>query len=105
MDYGFNRLVFIYETLCELAVTIYKDETIATLRELAVEISADRIYLPETPNPMLLDFVAQFEPRFEIELVSDTPFVTISKPPDTRRFFRYWNKVRALAMQKYGGRI
>ena len=103
MDYGFKRLVFIYETLCELPVSIYKGDTVASLTELVRETGADRIYLPETPNPELLDFVARLKRDFEIKIVSDTPFITISRQPDIKRFFRYWNKVKKLAIQKHGG--
>lgn len=99
MDYGFKRLVFIYETLCELPVTIIHDSTVEGLIRLAENHGCDTIYIPATPNPLLQEITAELKHRIPVVIVDDTPFVSLTKDLDIKRFFRYWNKAKKLAMQ------
>ena len=99
MDYGFKRLVFIYETLCELPVTIIHDSTVEGLIRLAENQSCETIYIPATPNPLLQEIIVELEHRLLVVIVEDTPFVSLTKDLDMKRSFRYWNKAKKLAMQ------
>ena len=99
MDYGFKRLVFIYETLCELPVTIYKGKTAQVLTELIDEKQAEKLFIPATPNPALQKKIEAISDKVAIKLIEDVPFVSLSKAPGLGRFFRYWNKARKMAMQ------
>ena len=101
MHYGFARLVFVYEALCELPVDIIKGDTVPVLRGLAG--SAGRIITADTPNGELLAQVGALREILPVELVREEEFVRLDKTPDLRRFFRYWNKARKSAMQHGGG--
>jgi deoxyribodipyrimidine photolyase len=102
MDYGFKRLVFIYETLCELPVTVYKGDTVSVLIEIARRTHAESVYIPATPNPELQALTRELAAHVQIQHIDDTPFVQFTKEPDSKRFFRYWNKAKKKIMQNAG---
>lgn len=102
MDYGFKRLLFIYETLLELDVRIVRGDLVESLGRLARE-QGGRIRVPETPNPRLQQVVERLRAEFEVDVIAEVPFVSMTREPDLRRFFRYWNKARAAAMKPGGG--
>ena len=101
MDYGFKRLLFIYETLLELPVTIVRGNHLEILSAL-VSRHGTKIWMPETPNPSLMRTAEQLPANIELNVVSDVPFVTLSREPDLKRFFRYWNLARKPAMIRGG---
>lgn len=100
MNYGYNRLAFIYETLTQLPVRIYRGKTLNILQELAENNAA--IYVSDTPNPELKDIIMQLTKLFEVNIIADEPFVTLERPVELKRFFRYWNKARRSAMRING---
>ncbi|MEQ8289665.1 MAG: deoxyribodipyrimidine photo-lyase [Gammaproteobacteria bacterium] len=99
MDYGFKRLVFIYETLCELPLRVCQGDTVQTLAALMDSTQAECLYIPATPNPELQQRIQQLASRYNVRVVEDIPFVDLSTEPDIKRFFRYWNKAKKVAMQ------
>lgn len=102
MDYGFKRLVFIYETLCELPVRIYRGGTVSTLLQIAAQQEATTLYVPATPNTELLSMTSRLEQQVRIEMVEDETFVACGEEIQLRRFFRYWNKVKKQALRVNG---
>jgi hypothetical protein len=102
MDYGFKRLVFIYETLVELPLTILRGDQFECLDRLARE-AGGRILVPATPNPRLQQTIEGLRRGFEVEMVEDVAFVPLPPELDLKRFFRYWNKARKVAMSPSGG--
>ena len=102
MDYGFKRLVFIYETLLELPLSIVRGDLVDCLSQMARQ-HGGRILVPATPNPRLQGITERLRGEFEVEVVADRPFVTLSREPDLRRFFRFWNSARKAAMTAGGG--
>lgn len=104
MGYGFQRLVFIYETLCEMGVQVYRGETVETLVGLLEQYSLESLRVPFSPNPELGEIVVALEKKgVGVEVVPDQPFAHLRKEPDLKRFFRYWNKARKTAMLVDGG--
>ncbi len=99
MDYSFKRLVFIYETLCELPLTILHGSTVETLIGLAQQHDCETIYVPATPNPAIKKIISEIQQQIPVAVIDDTPFISLDKEPDIKRFFRYWNKAKKLAMQ------
>jgi hypothetical protein len=97
MDYGFKRLLFIYETLLELPVTIVRGSFLDFLPSLAAR-HGHRIWVPETPNPRLIGALTQLSTDHEVNVIADAPFVRLPREPDLKRFFRYWNLARKPAM-------
>ena len=102
MDYSFKRLVFIYETLIELPLSIFRGDLSECLSQLGRQ-QGGRILVPATPNPRLQQTIEQLGREFEVVVVADRPFVNLPREPDLRRFFRYWNKARKAAMTSGGG--
>ena len=94
MGYGLHRLVFIYETLVELGVPIYRGDTTTTLVALARERGLERIHVAWSPNPRLQALTETLETRIEVERIFDVPFVDLPHPPKLRRFFAYWKSAK-----------
>lgn len=104
MDYGFQRLVFIYEKLCQMKTHIYRGATVSTLIQLAADKNIQNIRVPFSPNPkrqaMIDELLAQ---GFNVKVIHEKPFVTLKKEPDLKRFFRFWNRARKKALSPNGG--
>lgn len=97
--YSFKRLVFIYETLCELPLDILQ----GTMADVVTTLAPTIVYMPVTHNPLLsreIETVAALAP---MQLVADEPFAHITKPGDLRRFFPYWNQAQKTAFLPNGG--
>ena len=102
MDYGFKRLVFIYETLVDLPLTVLRGDTRQCLSHLAGE-RGGRIFVPDTPNPHLRRIIEDLQRDFCVDVVAAPPFVELPREPDLKRFFRYWNRARKYALSPGGG--
>lgn len=98
-DYSLKRLVFIYESLCQLPVTIERADTLTLLRESP----ATTILIPESPNPFIRQVAAALPPEKTVTWVPAVPFVTLKKPFTARRFFQYWQKAEKSALTPGGG--
>ena len=98
-NYSLKRLIFIYETLCELPVDIIHGNTIDVIRELA----PPTLYIPETNNPLIVNIIASLEATLPVTVVEDEAFVVIKKPSEFHRFFQYWNKAEKTAFTYNGG--
>ncbi len=99
MDYGFKRLCFIYEAVCDLPVTIYSGNTVDVLGKLVSVKQATQLLVPTTPNPRLGSIITKLSEKMQVHTVEDIAFVKTKSNADIRRFFRYWNKTKKLAMQ------
>ena len=99
VNYSLKRLVFIYETLCEMPVDILRGEPASIIRELV----PSSLYVPSTNNPFISAVIRDLKQVTKIEIVEEPPFVKIKKPDDFKRFFQYWKKAERTAFQKNGG--
>lgn len=99
LDYSFKRLVFLYETLCELPVDILQGDTVSIIKQIAPSI----LYVPATTKPHLNSTIDQLKSVTKVEIIQDEDFVTITKAGHLRRFFPYWNMAQKTAFQKNGG--
>ena len=98
-NYSLKRLIFIYETLCELPVDIIHGNTLDVIRELA----PPALYIPATNNPLIVNIIASIEATVPVKVVEDEDFVVIKKPSEFDRFFQYWNKAKKTAFLHNGG--
>jgi hypothetical protein len=98
-NYSLKRLVFIYETLCDLPVDILHGDTLGVIREL--EPSA--LFVPATNNPLILNIITSLKTVAPFQIIEEEPFAVMSKPKDFSRFFQYWNKVEKIAFLNNGG--
>jgi hypothetical protein len=99
LDYSFKRLVFIYETLCELPVDILSGDTVAVIKEL----SPSGIFVPSSAKPHLITLIDQIKSVAPTQVITDDNFVPIPQTEDLRRFFKYWNLAQKTAFQTNGG--
>lgn len=98
-NYSLKRLIFIYETLCELPVDIIHGTTLDVVREL----TPSTLYIPTTNNPLIVTIIDSLKAAFPAAAVEDEAFANIKKPSEFRRFFQYWNKVEKTAFLQNGG--
>ena len=97
--YSLKRLVFIYETLCEMDIDIIKGDTIDVLQSLAPE-HITMVASVDSQINQLAEKIAAFYPLHVIEPV---PFVHIGDGYHFTRFFKYWNKAKKTAFLTDGG--
>ena len=88
-----KRLIFIYETLCELPIDIIQGNTLNIIQLLA----PSNLYVPVTNNPLITCTIKALKSVASLELIADEAFALIKKPTDFRRFFQYWNKAEKSA--------
>lgn len=98
-NYSLKRLVFIYETLCELPVDIIAGRTAEVVREF----SPSALYVPATNNPLIAESMRDLVAIAPVHTIEDEAFVVFKKPVQFRRFFQYWNKAEKTAFLMDGG--
>ena len=99
MEYSFQRLVFIYETLCEMEVEIIRGDTVEVLLATARECGASTVRVPDSPTPALQAIIDALRPHLTVEVIAPPPFVELERPPSLRRFFAYWKSARSQLMR------
>lgn len=92
-EYTLKRLVFLYETLCQLPLEILHGDTVTVLRGLGTSL----LYVPSTTNACIQNTIATLSGDTTIHVIPDEPFADIKKPKDVRRFFQYWKQAEASA--------
>lgn len=88
---GMKRIVFIYECLLELPVTIRRGNVAAEVAAFAKENNADGVATTDSPSPrfeVICDAIE--EAKLEVEIWSPPPFVNYDGYIDLKRFSRYW---------------
>lgn len=99
LDYSLKRLIFIYETLCELPVDIIRGDIIAVFKDL----NPSQIFVPMSTKPHLVKLTDQLKSQTHIETIEDDMFVDLPEKTDLKRFFKYWNLAQETASQQNGG--
>jgi hypothetical protein len=99
VNYSLKRLVFIYETLCELPIDIIHGDTISTIKELA----PPSIYVPTSNNPYICSLINDLKLITEVNVINEEEFAHIKKPISFKRFFQYWNQAEKTAFLNNGG--
>lgn len=97
--YTAKRLLFIYECLLEMDVTIIQGPTEQVLNDY----SNGEIYMARTINPYFKDIAKALEASSRVYIVDDEPFSQIPFDTDMGRFFRFWNKGRKSMMKTNAG--
>lgn len=88
MGVGLKRLVFIYETLCELPVEIIEGSIASVLSEREEQ----HIYVASTPNPLIHSIASEVGQRKKLIWCQPDPFVQVDSKKFYKRFFQFWNK-------------
>jgi hypothetical protein len=98
-----KRIVFIYECLLELPVTIRRGDVAVEVAAFAREHNARHILTMASPSPrhrLICQRIMQQMPKgSRLEVLRDPSFVEITARLDLRRFSRYWNAVKYDALR------
>jgi hypothetical protein len=97
--YSLKRLLFIYETLCELPLEIVRGDTVEVLSGSHI----GDIYVPSTTNPKFQKIIDTVSREKQVTIVKEKPFVYITSHKDFSRFFQYWGKAEKTAFLTNGG--
>lgn len=97
-EIGLKRLVFLYESLLELPVSIRRGDVPIEVVRFAQEHKATRILTNHSVSPRfekLCKAISKNMPSgSRLEVLKDAPFVEINQRLDLKRFSRYWQTVK-----------
>ena len=97
-----KRIVFIYESLLDLPVTIRRGQVSDQLIYFAQENGAARIVTTRSISPGFRRIVRALRQRgWSVDLRDQEPFVELSPAPDLRRFSRYWRQAQPHLAEYY----
>ncbi len=85
-----KRIVFLYECLLELPVTIRRGDVAAEVLAFAAEHRADGIVTAESPSPRFRTICEHMRRTLPVAVLPITPFLAYAGKLDLRRFSRYW---------------
>lgn len=85
-----KRIVFLYECLLELPVTIRRGDVAAEVLAFAAEHQADGIVTAESPSPRFRAICEHLGKELPIAVLPVMPFLAYAGKLDLRRFSRYW---------------
>lgn len=101
---GLKRVVFLYESLLELPVTIRRGEVAAEVAAFALEHGATRIVTSESVSPRFVAMCKAISKKMpsgsRLEVMKVEPFVEVTGRIDLKRFSRYWQTVKDKAFGK-----
>lgn len=101
--FSLKRIVFIYECLLEMPVSIRRGETASQVLAFAQEHTAMRIVTTESGDPhfkSVYEKIRKGQPAgSHLEFAPVEPFAAIDNSRlDLKRFTRYWGSVKHLAL-------
>jgi deoxyribodipyrimidine photo-lyase len=95
-----KRILFVYECLLELPVTIRRGDVATEVLRFATEHSADGVVTNASISPGFAVRRHQIERLLPVIALAEAPFVEAHAGLDLRRFARYWRKVERSAMMQ-----
>jgi hypothetical protein len=96
-----KRIVFMYECLLEMPVTIRRGDVAEQVIAFAREHGAARIITVESVSPRFEAILARLERDFEVEVILPDALVEYDGEIDLKRFSRYWATAQKYA---FGGK-
>ena len=91
--WSLKRLVFIYETLCSLPVTIYAGEPTRLLQALKREHTFSDIMVQRPFDPLLTVQLNQVEQTHPLNLYNAPSMMDNSQIKPCKRFYAYWQQI------------
>jgi hypothetical protein len=90
-----KRIVFIYECLLELPVTIWRGDVAEEIGRFAARHYADTVATTRSPSPRFADICNRLLAQgLAVEQFDVEPFLAYSGRLDLTRFSRYWRVAR-----------
>lgn len=99
---SFKRIVFIYECLLELPVSIRRGNVAEEVYQFASEYQATTILTSFSPSPQhrtIIEEIQTKQPAIDIQITKDDAFIDYDGYIDLKRFSRYWKKVQKYALK------
>lgn len=96
---GLKRLTFMYECLLEMPVEIRRGAVVAEVLAAARVHRAERLVTSASPSPRFAGLCQQLRRHLPVEALEPPPFIRPARPPDLKRFSRYWATAAPLALQ------
>lgn len=97
-----KRLVFLYECLLELPVTIRRGDVAEQVLAFAHDHGAERILTTPSPAPRFLEIGQRLDAELPVTVVPEVPFLAYDGHLDLRRFSRYWKVAQRYAYGQAG---
>ena len=98
-----KRIVFLYECLLELPVSIQQGNVVDRIVQFASEHETDEIITMDSPSPRFAELVDSLKNQMgestRIQVLQETPLVAVDDEFDYKRFSRYWRKAKPYAMR------
>ncbi|AZB72146.1 hypothetical protein [Synechococcus elongatus] len=94
-----KRIVFIYECLLELPVTIRRGDPVQELQRFAQTHGADRLATTDSPSPRFNQIADAIEADLDLEICDGPEFAAIEGYVDLKRFSRYWKTAQQWAFE------
>lgn len=98
-----KRVVFIYECLLDLPVTIRRGNVAQEIARFAEENVASRILVAESPSPrfpVICEEIMSLMPKgSRLEVLRVEPLLDYDGHLDLKRFSRYWRKAKPYALK------
>lgn len=92
-----KRIVFIYECLLELPVTIRRGSVADEVVRFAREHDAARVVTINSPSPRFRNLADEIARALPVEVLDAEPFLDYDGHLDLKRFSRYWRVAQAYA--------
>lgn len=96
--YSLKRLVFIYETLCQMSITIIYGDIFQVLSRF----SPAKVRTFFTTDTKINEIILSLRKNYEVEVIPPKPFVQIPSSCGFKRFFNYWGEAKMSAFIKDG---
>lgn len=96
-----KRVLFLAECLQSFpsSLHIQVGQPVSELLKLAQSVGATYLLAARTPDPHLLKIASEIEQSLPVIWLDPPPFVPTQATLDLRRFSRYWQKIKHLAMR------
>lgn len=99
-----KRIVFLYECLLELPVTIRQGDGAEEVLAFAARHQADGVVTSAWVDPQLGNIAATMAAALPLQVLEPEPFVVLPQQVDLRRFSRYWRSAGPRLRPDHAGR-
>ncbi|GAB4472625.1 MAG: hypothetical protein Kow00124_10770 [Anaerolineae bacterium] len=99
MAISLKRVVFIYECLLELPVTIRRGDPAAGVLAFAAEHNANQVITTASPSPRFAALVNALKQRVMVRVLPVEPLAAPEEQLDLARFSRYWRAAAPYALK------
>lgn len=96
-EISLKRVLFMYECLLEMPVTILKGDVAEQVSAFARQHQADAIVTSDSPSPRFREIVAKLRQSMPVTILEVDPFVDYDGHMDLGRFSRYWRTAQKVA--------